>query len=53
MDSRAFLRSQDLSVFGATVKVGVGVRFSARHHREVFPTELASDEEIERGSGEW
>ncbi len=25
------------------------VRFSARHHREVFPTELTSDEEMERG----
>ncbi len=25
------------------------VRFSARHHREVFPTELISDEEMERG----
>ncbi len=23
------------------------VRFSARHHREVFPTELTSDEEME------
>ncbi len=29
------------------------VRFSARHPREVFPTELTSDEEIERGPGEW
>jgi hypothetical protein len=28
------------------------VRFSARHHREVFATELTSDEEIERGPGE-
>jgi hypothetical protein len=24
------------------------VRFSARHHREFFPTELTSDDEIER-----
>ena len=24
------------------------VRFSARHHREVFPTELTNDEEMER-----
>ncbi len=24
-------------------------RISARHHREVFPTELPSDEEMERG----
>jgi hypothetical protein len=29
------------------------VRFSARHHRKVFPTELASDEEMERDLGEW
>ncbi len=29
------------------------LRFSARHHREVFPTELTSDEEMERGLGEW
>jgi hypothetical protein len=28
------------------------VRFSARHHREVFPTELTSDEDMERGVGE-
>ncbi len=28
------------------------VRFSARHHREGFPTELLSDEEMERGLGE-
>jgi hypothetical protein len=27
-------------------------RFSARH-KEVFPTELTSDEEMERGLGEW
>jgi hypothetical protein len=25
------------------------VPFSARHHREVFPTELTCDEEMERG----
>ncbi len=29
------------------------VRFSARHHREVFPTEHTSDEGMERGLGEW
>ncbi len=29
------------------------VRFSARHHREVFPTELTSDDDMERGLGEW
>ncbi len=29
------------------------VRFSARHHRKVFPTELTCDEEMERGLGEW
>ncbi len=29
------------------------VRFSAWHHREVFPTELTSNEEMERGPGEW
>jgi hypothetical protein len=29
------------------------VLFSPRHHREVFPTELTSDEEMERGLGEW
>jgi hypothetical protein len=29
------------------------VRFSARHHRKVFPTEHKSDEEIERGPSEW
>jgi hypothetical protein len=29
------------------------VRFSARHHREVFPTENLSDEEMERGLSEW
>jgi hypothetical protein len=29
------------------------VRFSAWHHREGFPTELTSDEEMERGPGEW
>jgi hypothetical protein len=29
-------------------------RFSAQHHhREVFPTELTSDEEMERVPGEW
>jgi hypothetical protein len=28
------------------------VGFSARHHREVFATELTSDEEMERGPGE-
>jgi hypothetical protein len=28
------------------------VRFSARHHREVCPTELSSNEEMERGLGE-
>ncbi len=31
----------------------VRVRFSARHHREGFPTELASDEEMERGPCDW
>jgi hypothetical protein len=29
------------------------VRFSARHHREVFPTELTSDDDMERSLGEW
>jgi hypothetical protein len=29
------------------------VQFSARHRREVFPTEHASDEEMERGLSEW
>jgi hypothetical protein len=29
------------------------VRFSARHHREVFLNELRSDEEMERGISEW
>jgi hypothetical protein len=29
------------------------VRFSAQHLREVFPTELQSDEEMERDLGEW
>jgi hypothetical protein len=29
------------------------VRFSARHHREVFPTEHTSNEEMERVLGEW
>ncbi len=29
------------------------VRFSARHHREVFPTEHTSDEEMEIGFSEW
>jgi hypothetical protein len=29
------------------------VRFSARHHREAFPLSLQSDEEMERGPGEW
>ncbi len=29
------------------------VRFSARHHREVFPTELTSDDEMERGLSEY
>jgi hypothetical protein len=29
------------------------VRFSVRHHREGFPTELTSDEEMERNLGEW
>ncbi len=29
------------------------VRFSARHHREVFPTELSSDEEMERDPSKW
>jgi hypothetical protein len=29
------------------------VRFSARHHMEIFPSELTSDEEMERGPGEW
>jgi hypothetical protein len=29
------------------------VRFSARHPREVFPTELISDEDMEIGPGEW
>ncbi len=29
------------------------VRFSARHHRKAFPTELTSDEEMERGPGQW
>ena len=28
------------------------VRFPARHHREVFPTEHTSDEEMERGFSE-
>ncbi len=28
------------------------VRFSARHRREVFPTELTSDDNMERGLGE-
>jgi hypothetical protein len=26
---------------------------SARHHREVFPTELSSDEDMERDPSEW
>ncbi len=29
------------------------VRFSAQHHREGLPTELTSDEEMERGPSEW
>ncbi len=29
------------------------VRFSARPHREVSPTEHTSDEEMERGFNEW
>jgi hypothetical protein len=29
------------------------VRFSARYRREVLPTELTSDEEMERSPGEW
>ncbi len=29
------------------------VRFSARHHWEVFPTEHTSNEEMERGISEW
>jgi hypothetical protein len=29
------------------------VRFSARHHREGLPTELSSNEEMERGPSEW
>jgi len=29
------------------------VQFLACHHREVFPTELTSDEDMERGPGEW
>jgi hypothetical protein len=29
------------------------VRFSARPHREVFPTEHTSDEDMERGFSEW
>ncbi len=29
------------------------VRFSAQHHREVFPIELTSDDEMERGLSEW
>jgi hypothetical protein len=29
------------------------VRFSARHDREVFPTEHKCNEEMERGLGEW
>ncbi len=29
------------------------VRFSARHHREVFPTEHTSDEDMEKGFSEW
>ncbi len=29
------------------------VRFSARHHREVFPTERTSDVEMERGLSKW
>jgi hypothetical protein len=28
-------------------------RSSARHHREVFPAEHTSDEEMERGLSEW
>ncbi len=28
------------------------VRFSGRHHREVFPTEQTGDEEMERGLSE-
>jgi hypothetical protein len=28
-------------------------RFSARHPMEVFPTELTSDEEMERNPGDW
>jgi hypothetical protein len=29
------------------------VQISAQHHREVFPTEHRSDEEMERGLSEW
>jgi hypothetical protein len=29
------------------------VRFSSRHHREVFPSEHTCDEEMERGLSEW
>jgi hypothetical protein len=29
------------------------VRLLTPHYREVFPTELASDEEMERGPGKW
>jgi hypothetical protein len=31
----------------------VRVRFSAWHHKDVFPTELTSDEEMERDPSEW
>ncbi len=29
------------------------VRFSARHPREIFPTELTNDEKVERNLGKW
>ncbi len=29
------------------------VRFSARHHREIIPTEHTSGDEMERGLSEW
>ncbi len=49
--------NQILSLYMSNMKLLAGrqarVRFSARHHREVFPTEHKCNEEMERGLGEW
>ncbi len=50
---RSSVRMRRSSVDSGSACCMARVRISARHPRDVFPTERSSDEEMERNLGEW